>query len=125
MKIRDFIITMVIAVCATAGGAVPLAIQAKSTNDQLNALKRSERIYEFDVDGHFIATLTSEVQEHTHDMYLAHCIREANETYIEVPVNDQSLKLNLIYTGYNITYTLGSGITSKKVSNQGWALYEL
>lgn len=80
--------------------------------------------YTFKVDEHVIAEITSEVQEHTHDMYLAHCVRGANDCYIEVPVNDTRTELQLYYTGYIIKYTITRGIGSTKVSNNGWAIYE-
>lgn len=79
--------------------------------------------YEFKVTEHKIAVQTSEVQEHTHDIYLAYCVAGANECYIEVPVNDTREKLMLVHTGYVITYKF-DGIINKTVSNNGWEIYE-
>lgn len=111
---------------ATVGAAIPTSLRIKKAEERISMLeeKRPDRSYTFEVDEHVIAELTSEVQEITHDMYLAHCVRGANECFIEVPVNDERKELELVYTGYIIKYTITHGIGSTKVSNNGWSLYE-
>lgn len=71
--------------------------------------------YTFDVLDHVTASITSEVQEKTHEPYLAYCKSGINYCFIEVPYGDIRTKLELIHTGYVITY-------DKTLSNNGWAL---
>lgn len=87
-----------------------------------NTYNVANKPYEFTVKEHKIAVQTSEVQETTHDIYLAYCVRGANECFIEVPVNDERETLTLVHTGYVITYKFDSLLT-KDVSNGGWELY--
>lgn len=89
-------------------------------NDTYNVANKP---YEFTVKEHKIATQTSEVQEKTHDIYLAYCVAGANECFIEVPVNDAREKLKLVHTGYIITYKFDS-LIAREVSNNGWEIYE-
>ena len=60
---------------------------------------------------------TSEVQEYTHDVYLAHCV---NDAYIEVPIgySKSTVKLKkaskwIYYWVYDVDY---------EVSNKGWEM---
>lgn len=80
---------------------------------------QNQKSYSFKVENHYVAVMTSEPQEKTHDMYLAYCVCNANECFVEVPFNDERTKIDLVYTGYIITYTLD---TYEKVSNNGWAI---
>lgn len=81
-----------------------------------------QKTYTFEVKEYRIAILTSEPQEKTHDIRLAYCVRGVNEAFIEVAVDDEREKLELVYTGYQIKYTLDSLFDLKKVSNNGWEL---
>lgn len=80
--------------------------------------------YTFKVEGHITAFLTSEVQETTHEPYLAYCKSGVNDCFIEIPYGDEREELELVYTGYVITYTLGFDGNDTKVSNNGWMLAE-
>ena len=86
--------------------------------------KKPDRSYTFKVEDHVIAVLTSEVQEKTHDPYLAYCKSGVNECFIEVPYGDTREELGLVHTGYIITYELEVDGKDYTVSNNGWALYE-
>lgn len=118
------LIMSMFALFAVIGGSIPMIIENNNIKSEIAALKekKPDRSYTFKVEDHVIAVLTSEVQEITHDMYLAYCKRGVNEAFIEVPVNDKSTELELVYTGYQITYTLERGLIDSKVSNNGWAL---
>lgn len=119
-KILLFVSMFVVAFMATFSFADTIAKMVKPDSVKLEGVIT----YTFKVDEYVIADITSEVQEITHDMYLAHCKRGANDCFIEVPVNDTRTELQLYYTGYIITYTVSHGIVSQKVSNNGWAIYE-
>ena len=80
--------------------------------------------FTFKVKEHYTAYLTSEVQETTHDPYLAYCKSGVNECFIEVPYGDTREELSLVHTGYIITYELEVDGKDYTVSNNGWALYE-
>lgn len=79
---------------------------------------RNVKTYIFEVLYHITANQTSEVQEKTHDPYLACCERGANSCFIEVPYGDKKKELELFYTGYIIEYDCGV------YCNNGWELVE-
>lgn len=81
-----------------------------------------QQTYPFKVEEHYTAYLTSETQEQTHDPYLAYCKLGANECFIEVPQYDTRTYLNLVYTGYLITYKIDIDNIYYTVSNNGWKL---
>ena len=113
----------VVAISAVIGGSIPMVIRINKLDAEITALKEKEpqKPYVFEVKDHYTAYQTSEVQEITHEPYLAFCKSGVNECYIEVPQGDTRTMLNLVYTGYEITYKVG-GLLSKTVSNNGWAL---
>lgn len=117
-------VALVVSIGCTLGSLIPTTMRIKKDEARIAELeeKKPDRSYTFHVEGYVIAVLTSEPQEVTHDMRLAYCTRYKNDAYIEVPVNDKSTELELVYTGYLITYTLDSGLIKNKVSNNGWAL---
>ena len=87
----------------------------------LTACANKPTTYTFEVEGHYTAIMTSEVQETTHDIYLAYCVRGVNGAFIEVPQGDKRTELKLYYTGYQIKYTLDNGGYGY---SEGWALCE-
>lgn len=87
----------------------------------LTACANKPTTYTFEVKEHYTAIMTSEVQETTHDIYLAYCVRGVNEAFIEVPQGDKRTELELYYTGYQIKYTIDNGGYG---FSEGWALYE-
>lgn len=113
-----------IAIGATIGAIIATNQKIKQDEARIAELeqKRPDRSYTFHVKSYVIAVLTSEPQEVTHDMRLAYCTRYKNDAYIEVPIDDNRTDLELVYTGYQITYTLERGLIDSKVSNNGWAL---
>lgn len=70
-----------------------------------------------DVDGYTTAYITSEVQEYTHDLRMAHC---ENDIYIEVPYGYSKDKVNVEYTGKFVYYWVED--SDVKVSNKGFEL---
>lgn len=123
-SILNFLSMLAIATAATVGAAIPTTLRIKKSEARIAELeqRRPDRSYTFHVEGYVIAVLTSEPQEVTHDMRLAYCTRYKNDAYIEVPIDDNRTDLELVYTGYQITYTLERGLIDSKVSNNGWAL---
>ena len=107
-SVISYLSLLAFVIAATVGAAIPTSLRIKKDEERISELeeKRPDRSYIFKVDEHVIAELTSEVQEITHDMYLAHCKRGANDCFIEVPVNDTRTELQLYYTGYIITSQL-------------------
>lgn len=61
-----------------------------------------------------IAVITSEVQEYTHNLKLAHL---DNDIYVEVPNDYNEETINIEYTGKVIYYHTVNG---NKVSNKGY-----
>lgn len=70
---------------------------------------------EFKVDGFAYAYQTSEVQEFTHDVYLAHCM---GDIYVEVPETYYLPSIRLKETQKIIYYRIYG--VDHKVSNKGW-----
>lgn len=69
----------------------------------------------FGVTNYTYSYITSEVQEVTHDVYLAHC---ENNLYIEVPLDYKKDTVPVKYTGKIITYHVYD--SDEKVSNGGY-----
>jgi uncharacterized protein YcfL len=63
-----------------------------------------------------VAVITSEVQEHTHNLKLAHL---DNDIYVEVPNDYDKDTISIEYTGKVIYYHTVNG---DKVSNKGYEL---
>lgn len=69
----------------------------------------------FGVVDYTYAYQTSEVQEYTHDIYLAHC---KGDIYVEIPENYYSTTIDLKKTNKMIYYYVYG--VDHKVSNKGW-----
>ena len=69
----------------------------------------------FLVKNYTYSFITSEVQEVTHDVYLAHC---DNGYYIEVPENTKKVKIDVIKKDKVIYYHVND--TDEKVNNGGY-----
>lgn len=83
-----------------------------------------EKEYTMDVQAAYVATMTSEVQDLTHDVYVVHCKRGMSlfNYYIEVPEYPNVLPEHLVAsdTGKTITYHIDIDGKDTKVSNHGY-----
>lgn len=69
----------------------------------------------FSIRSFTYAYQTSEVQDYTHDVYIAHC---NGDIYVEVPETYYQLAIDLTYTKKIVTYYVYG--VEHKVSNKGW-----
>lgn len=78
-------------------------------------IKNNETYPRYKILNYTYAYQTSEVQEYTHDIYLAHC---QNDVYIEVPEDYSNSSIRLKKTNKMIYYYVYG--VDFKVSNKGW-----
>ena len=83
----------------------------------VSGLKNMQTYPSYKVLNYTYAYQTSEVQEYTHDIYLAHCV---HDIYIEVPEDHANTYITAKKTDKIIYYRVYD--CDFKVSNKGWAM---
>lgn len=107
LSIKTIIILGIIMPLAIVGALVGCIIGLKTT-EQYPRMKITDFTYAYQ---------TSEVQEYTHDVYLAHC---THDIYIEVPEDYSESSIVLKKTNKMIYYYVYG--VEYKVSNKGWEI---